>query len=227
MLFRSDAVTSLQSALKISPDAPQLHYDLGLAYKMQDDGARAIPELEQAERLDAKEPEAPLALGMLYMQAGRYEDAGRELKTSLDMRPQNGDAWATLGSVYNHLDKLPEAEAALAQAIAQLPAQADPHLTLAAVYVKEKKTAEAVAERKQAAELMRTHMNEQRAEVATHAGESLLKSGDVAGAMVQFQDALSYDPRYSEAHAGLAKAYDAKGRSADAAAERAKVVPKP
>jgi Tfp pilus assembly protein PilF len=65
-------------------------------------------------------------------------------------------------------------------------------------------------------------MNRQRAEVATHSGESLLKSGDVAGALVQFQDALSYDAEYREAHVGLAKVYDAQGRRADAAAERAK-----
>ncbi len=222
-----DAVTQLEAALALSPETPQLHYDLGLAYKMQDDGAKAIPELEQAERLDAKAPEAPLALGMLYLQAGRYEDAARELKSSLEMRPQNGEAWATLGSVYNRLDRLPEAEAALAEAMAQLPQQPDPHLTLAAVYVKEKKTAEAAAQRRQAAELMRGNMNRQRAEVATHAGESLLKTGDTEGARVQFQDALSYDPQYDDAHAGLARVYDAEGRSADAATERAKIAKKP
>lgn len=222
-----DAVTALKSALLLAPDSPQVHYDLGLAYKMQDDGARAIPELEQAERLDAKAPEPPLVLGMLYMQVGRYEKAAQELKTSLTMRPQNGDAWATLGSVYNKLDRLPEAEDALTKAIALLPEQSDPHLTLAAVYVKEKKSAQAVAERRQAAELMRGNMNRQRAEVATHVAESLLKSGDIAGAIVQFQDALTFDPSYNDAHAGLAKSYDAQGRVADAAAERAKIVKQP
>jgi Tfp pilus assembly protein PilF len=50
----------------------------------------------------------------------------------------------------------------------------------------------------------------------------LLKSGDVAGALVQFQDALTFDAEYREAHDGLAKVYDAQGRRADAAAERAK-----
>ena len=222
-----DAVTALKSALLLAPDSPQVHYDLGLAYKMQDDGAHAIPELQQAERLDAKAPEAPLVLGMLYMQVGRYEEAAQELKTSLTMRPQNGDAWATLGSVYNKLDRLPEAEDALTKAIALLPEQSDPHLTLAAVYVKEKKSTQAVAERRQAAELMRGNMNRQRAEVATHVAESLLKSGDLAGAILQFQEALTYDPKFNDAHAGLAKSYDAQGRVADAAAERAKIVNQP
>ena len=69
---------------------------------------------------------------------------------------------------------------------------------------------------------MRGNMNRQRAEVATHSGESLLKSGDVAGALIQFQDALSFDAGYREAHEGLARVYEAQGRRADSAAERAK-----
>ena len=218
-----DAVAELQAGLRLDPEAPQLHYDLGLAYKMQDNRALARPELERAEALDPKAPEAPLALGMLSMQDGRYEDAARELEASLKLRPQNGDAWATLGSVYNKLDRLEDAETALHQAIEKLPEQPDPHLTLAAVYVKEQKAAEAAAERKQAAQLMRGNMNRQRAEVATHAGESLLKSGDLAGALVQFQDALTFDPKYGQAHEGLARVYAAQGRQAESAAERAKV----
>lgn len=221
-----DAMAQLQLAEKLEPEAAQIHYDLGLTYKMQDDVEHAIPELQQAERLDANEPEAPLALGMLYMQTGRYADAAREIKSSLDMRPQNGDAWATLGSVYNHLDELSEAEAALRQAIAQQPDQADSHLTLAEVFMKEKKIPDAIAERHEAAQLMREHMNVQRAEVAVHTGETLLKAGDLMGAMVQFQDALTYDPSDSEAHDGLAKVYDAQGRHADAAAERMRISPK-
>jgi tetratricopeptide (TPR) repeat protein len=218
----SDAAAELRLALKLAPDLPQLHYNLGLALKMQDDAADAIPELESAERLDPNAPEAPYVLGILYMQAARYADAARELKKSLDMRPENGDGWATLGSVYVKLNKLPEATAALQQAIKQLPEQPDPHLTLAAVLVKEDKLAEAVAERKAAADLMRRNMNRQRAEVATNAGNSLLKSGDLAGAAIQFKDALSYDAGYAAAHLGLAQVYDAQGNAAGGAEERQK-----
>ncbi len=218
----SDAAAELRLALHLAPDLPQLHYNLGLALKMQDDAAGAIPELEAAERLDPRAPEPPYVLGILYMQAARYAEAAPELKKSLDLRPQNGDAWATLGSVYAKLDKLSDATVALEQAIAQLPDQPDPHLTLAAVYVKENKTAEAVAERKIAANLMRGNMNRQRAEVATNAGNSSLKSGDLAGALVQFQDALSYDANFAAAHTGLAQVYEAQGNRAAAAQERQK-----
>jgi protein O-GlcNAc transferase len=217
-----DAVRELRVALKLAPDLPQLHYNLGVTLKMQDDAAGAIPELETAERLDPSAPEAPYLLGVIYMQTGRYEDAAREINISLKFRPENGDGWATLGSVYDKLNKLPEATSALREAIRQLPGQPDPHLTLASVLVKQNQPAEAAAERRKAADLMRTNMNHQRAEVATNAGNSLLRSGDVEGSIVQFRDALSYDGNYAEAHLGLANALDRQGKTAEAAAERQK-----
>jgi protein O-GlcNAc transferase len=217
-----DAVRELRTALRLAPDLPQLHYNLGLALKMQDDAAGAIPELETAERLDPSAPEAPYLLGVLYMQTGRYDDAAREMNISLKLRPENGDGWATLGSVYDKLNKLPEATSALREAIRQLPGQPDPHLTLATVLVKQNQPVEAAAERKKAADLMRANMNHQRAEVATNAGNSLLRSGDVDGSIVQFRDALSYDANYADAHFGLADALDRQGKSAEAAVERQK-----
>jgi len=217
-----DAVDQLRIALKLSPDAARLHYNLGLALKMKDDAADAIPELETAERLDPSASEPPYVLGVLYLQDGRYADAARELNLSLKLHPQNGDGWATLGSVDNHLDRLPEAEAALKEAIRQRPQQPDPHLTLAEVLMKENQRAEATEERKIAADLMRAHMNYQRAEVASNSGNALLKSGKIDDAITEFREALSYDANYAEAHAGLAKALEQQGKTAEAAAERQK-----
>jgi protein O-GlcNAc transferase len=217
-----DAVSELRTALKLSPDSPQLHYNLGLALKMQDNIAAAIPELQTAERLDPAMSEPPYVLGILHMQAGQYADAAREFSTSLRLQPENGDGWATLGSVYNHLDQLDQATTALDQAIQRLPQQPDPHLTLAAVLAKQNKPEEAKAERAKAAELMRANMNRQRAEVAAHSGTSLLQNGKVAEAIVEFQNAIGFDPSYPEAHLGLADAFDRQGKTSDAAAERQK-----
>lgn len=217
-----DAVNQLRAALKLSPNSPQLHYNLGVAFKMEDDAVDAIPELESAEKLDPSLPEPPYVLGVLYMQAGHYADAARELNTSLKLQPENGDGWATLGSVYNKLDKLPEAVSALQEAIRRLPEQPDPHLTLAAVLVKQNQVSEATAERKIAAGLMHAHMNRQQAEVATNSANSLLKSGKVEDSVIEFRNALSYDPDYAEAHVGLANALQQQGKITEAAEERQK-----
>jgi protein O-GlcNAc transferase len=217
-----DAIAELRTAIKLSPDSPQLHYNLGAAYKLQDDAAHAIPELETAEKLDRTAYEPPYVLGLLYMQAGRYAEAASELEASLKLHPQNGDAWSTLGSVYNKLDRLPEAAAALREAARQLPGQADPHLILATVLIKQNQPEEAAAERKIAANLMRAHMNLQRAEVATNSGKSLMASGKIDDAIVEFREALSFDSKYAAAHLELAEALEKQGKSAEAATERAK-----
>lgn len=216
-----DAVVELKAAIKLSPDSPQLHYDLGTAYKLQDNATDAIPELEAAAKLNPSGYEPPYVLGLLYLQVGRYQDAAQQLESSLKLHPQNGEGWATLGSVYSKLDRLPEAVVALRKAIEQMPDQSDSHLLLASVLVKQNDTAGAVAERKVAADLMRNHMNLQRAEVATNSGKSLLASGKIDDAIVQFREALSFDPGYAEAHLSLAEALGKQGKSAEAAAERA------
>jgi protein O-GlcNAc transferase len=216
-----DAVAELKIAIKMSPDSPQLHYDLGTAYKLQDDATDAIPELETAAKLNPAGSEPPYVLGLLYLQVGRYQEAAQQLELSLRLHPQNGEGWATLGSVYSKLDRLPEAASALRKAIEQLPDQSDSHLLLASVLVKQNDTAGAAAERKVAADLMRKHMNLQRAEVATNSGKSLLASGKIDDAIVQFRDALSFDPSYTEAHSKLAEALEKQGKTAEAAAERA------
>jgi tetratricopeptide (TPR) repeat protein len=217
-----EAVAQLKEAIALAPDSAEIRYNLGLAYKMEDNAVGAIPELEKAEKLNPNAPEAPYVLGVLYMQAGRYDDAARELDRSLKLQPQNGDGWATLGSVYAKLEKLPAAASALQEAIKQIPGQPDPHLTLAGVLAKQGDAAGAAAERKQAAALMRTNMNRERAEVATHSANGLLQSGKVEDAIAQFKEALSYDPDYADAHRGLARALEQQGDPAGAAGERQK-----
>lgn len=74
-------------------------------------------------------------------------------------------------------------------------------------------------------------MNRQRATVSTNSGNSLLQKGQVRDAIERYQEALSEDPSYAEAHRGLAKALERQGKTAEAAVERQKaaelVKPKP
>ena len=71
-----DAIREFQAGLKLDSDNQQLHYNLGLAYKLKDDTARAVPELELAARLDPDSPDPAYTLGVLYMQAGRFGRCG-------------------------------------------------------------------------------------------------------------------------------------------------------
>jgi tetratricopeptide (TPR) repeat protein len=90
------------------------------------------------------------------------------------------------------------------------------------VLARQNEPAEAAAERKKAADLMREHMNFQRAEVSTHSADGLLASGKIDEAIADYREAVSFDPKYAQAHEGLAKALDRQGKTVEGAAERQK-----
>jgi len=48
-----------------------------------------------------------------------------------------------------------------------------------------------------------------------------MKDGKLDDAVVEFRNAISFDPGYAEAHSELAKALEKQGKSVEAAAERA------
>jgi protein O-GlcNAc transferase len=216
------ALEQFREGLKLDPENPQLHYDLGLALKLKDDLPGAIPEFERAAALDPSLPDPPYTLGIIYMQQGRFAEAAKSLEQVTVLRPENGDAWATLGSVYKQSEQPEKAVVALRKAIALLPEQPSPHITLAAILAAQGKKDEAAAERKVGADLTRVAVNRQKAAFALDSGTLLVKRGQFAEALVQFQDAVSADPGNAAAHLALAEALDHAGRRGEATDERRK-----
>ncbi len=218
------ALVQFRDGLAIEPDNPQLHYDLALALKLKDDLAAAIPEFNRAATLDPSLPDPPYTLGIIYMQQSRLPEAAASFERALTLRPGNGDAWATLGSVYRQMNDPDKAIPALQHAIALSPSQPSPHITLAAIFASQGKKDEAASERKIAAALTRVAVNRQKADFGLDSGSVLLKRGQLAEAIVQFESAVTADPTYAPAHTALATALDQAGRKADAAEERRKAL---
>jgi tetratricopeptide (TPR) repeat protein len=216
------AIAEFRAGLAIEPDNPQLNYDLGLALKLQDKIAEAMPALEKAAREDPTLADPPFTLGIIYMQMGRFSDAARELEKNLAMRPDNGDAWSILGSVYKQMDQPDKAVPALRRAIELLPDQPSAHIVLASILAEQGDTTGAAAERKKAADLSRVAVSRQRAKFNLDSGTQLLKQGKIAEALVQLKQAVAADPNYADAHRALADALAQQGDSAGAALERQK-----
>ncbi len=216
------ALEQFRAGLAAEPGRPELHYDLALALKLKDDLPAAIPEFEKAAALDPTLPDPPYTLGIIYMQQGRFAEAVTNLERAVSLRPGNGDAWATLGSVYRQAGENDKAVAALREAMRLLPEQPSPHITLAAILAAQGHLEEAKTERKIGADLTRTAFNRQKAGFGVDSGTLMLKRGQVAEALLQFQDAVSADPSSAPAHAGLALALDRSGRKAEASEERRK-----
>lgn len=216
------ALEQFQAGLALEPASPQLHYDLGLAYKLKDDLPRAIDEMERAESLDPTLPDPPYTLGVIRMQQGKSDEAAQQFQQAVRLKPENGEAWALLGSVLKDAGRAGPAAEALRHAIALEPDQPSPHISLAAVLAAQGDRDGATAERRTAAELSRAAMSRQRAEFSLQSGRNLLAKGDIAGAVVQLNEAVAAQPNLREAHLLLADALERQGRSADALAQRQK-----
>ena len=67
-------------------------------------------------------------------------------------------------------------------------------------------------------------VNRQRATFATDTGSMFLLRNQMTVAIERYQEAVSSDPTYIEAHQGLANALARAGRTAEAEAERLKAV---
>ncbi len=65
-------------------------------------------------------------------------------------------------------------------------------------------------------------VNRQRATFAANTGSVLLLRNQITDAIERYQEAVSSDPTYVEAHRGLATALERAGRTAEAEAERQK-----
>ena len=86
------AIREFQAGLALRGDgAPltaELHYDLGLALKLQDKLPEAIAQFQMAEQKDPTLPDPPYTLGVLYMQTGKLEEAATEMEKATAMRPE-------------------------------------------------------------------------------------------------------------------------------------------
>lgn len=245
-----EAIQDFEKAMSLDPNDPEVHYDLGMTYKFKDRFKDAIAELTQAEKLDPNLQDPPYTLGILLMQMGKLDDAVVELKKAVTLRPENGDAWAILGSTLKQDSRLPEAADALRKAIPLLPGQPGPRVTLAGVLAEEAAnlTTEADAAesagdaqkaatlrsqkkellsqvmdlRREGADLARSAVSRQRANFDMNAGNQLMLRGQIADAIVRYQQSIAADPTFADPHNQLAIAYEREGRPEDAAAERAK-----
>ena len=82
--------------------------------------------------------------------------------------------------------------------------------------------AQAAEYRRQGADLARNAVSRQKAAFALNAGNQLLLRGQIADAVARYQESIAADSTFADPHVQLAIAYERQGRSADAAAERAK-----
>ena len=117
-----DAIAQYHEALRIEPDYPEAHFNLGAALILSRDpdvANQAIAEYRTAIRLRSDYAEAHNNLGnALARIPGRMDDATAEFHTALHLRPDMAAAHLGLGNVFAHTpgrieDAVSEYQAAL------------------------------------------------------------------------------------------------------------------
>jgi Flp pilus assembly protein TadD len=213
------AIAQFQAALKIAPQDPTSHYDLGLALKLKDRLPDAIVEFKKAAELAPDQPDIHYTLGVTLWQKGDFGAAEDELRAATQAKPDYAEAFYTLGTVLKQDGKLQDAATALRKAISLQPDLVGAHTNLAGILRQLGDTSGADEESRRAQEIFKKSNGLQAATFNTNSGKRLLQAGDLDGAISQFRSAITMAPDYAPAHLQLAQALHRKGEKVEAEQE--------
>lgn len=98
-----EAAQEFRSALEMgpdSPDAPDLHNNLGVVYARQGKVEEAMHEFREAIRLRPAFPSAHTSLGSLLGQRGQLDEAIKEFEEAIRIKPDSSSAHGALAMAY-------------------------------------------------------------------------------------------------------------------------------
>ena len=239
------AIAHLEQALRLKPDYPEAHYNLGNALSAKDRWTDAIAHYESALRLKPDYLMAHCNLGNALLRIGQVPGAIAHYTAALRIDPTYADAHYNLGNACFQSGRFPEAISHYEQALQLRPNFAEAHANLGNVLLQTGRTLEAIAHYRQALQLKPdfaealASLGEAHAKLGDLAaaaqcfasalrlrpgfasvhynwGNALLQHGQPAAAISHYEAAVRLQPAFAEAHANLANALVQSGRAADA-----------
>jgi len=137
------AQKELLAASAAAPSAPQPHYLLGLAAKLQNRPEEAIASFQKVLRVDPNDVGANVNIGQLYSQQRKYPEAIAALRLAVAAEPYNATALYNLGTSLIRAGQREEGQKVIAQF--QELRQRGTGTTLGSNYLEQGRYAEAVA----------------------------------------------------------------------------------
>ena len=130
------ASKSLEEALRRNPTLPTAHAELGHAYLLMGEDARAEREFkaEQAARPD--DFHAAVYLGWLYLRDRRWEEGAEQLRIAARHKPRHPGLLYLTGQAEHAMGKLEEARQNLERSVETKPDFLPAHVLLARVYAR-------------------------------------------------------------------------------------------
>ncbi len=140
------AIAAYREALRINPQLPGAHTELGdLFYHSQDERlqAAAANEFQAALNVNPRDEKAELGLGVLATQRGDLKTAFTDDSRALQLEPNDGDACTELAKVLIQMDRKDEARQLLERAVQIDPSNYVAHYRLGTLYRQQGKIDEA------------------------------------------------------------------------------------
>jgi tetratricopeptide (TPR) repeat protein len=127
------AKDSLDRALALDPNLPEVHLALGYYRSNEHDYPAALAEFRQAEKGLPNSADVIEAIAMAQKALGHWEETIAELRRAIELDPRNIRASNNLALTYGDLRRFPAALATLDRVLASAPANARALLTKAQV----------------------------------------------------------------------------------------------
>tara|TARA_B110000008_G_C16941238_1_gene552542 strand:- start:161 stop:1933 length:1773 start_codon:yes stop_codon:yes gene_type:complete len=118
---KSEAVDAYQTAVVLSPQDAEAHYNLGIALQELGRLDEAEASYTQAIALKPDLAEAHYNLGNTLKELGRLDEAEASYSQAIALKPDFAEAYNNLGATLQELRRLDEAEDSYSQAIALKP----------------------------------------------------------------------------------------------------------
>jgi len=128
--MHTEALNANKTAVILSPQDAQVHYNLGITLKELGRLDEAEASYRQAIALQPENAQAHNNLGLTLEALGRLDEAEASARQAIALQPSYAEAHNNLGLMFKSLGRLDEAEASSRQAIALQPDNAQAHNNL-------------------------------------------------------------------------------------------------
>lgn len=116
---QQEAVDEFLKAISISPNIPDLHINLGIAYRALEvpELDKAVDEFTTANSLNPTDPMPDLYIARIYANIGEYTKAIQYAEQATQDAPSDPLMWGTLGYMFYEADKFQQAADAFTLAV--------------------------------------------------------------------------------------------------------------
>jgi tetratricopeptide (TPR) repeat protein len=194
----AEALPHLDEVLRLRPDWPDGHYELGLSLAALGQSDRALRAYRQVLALAPDHAEALVNLGVTLAQRGQMVEAEHHLRRAAEVRPDFARAHHNLGIALAQQGRGDEAITSIRRAIATDPSYAEAHATLGNLLADLGRRDEAVAAYREAIRLRPGYP-----EALSDLGWALTQMGRCAEAVVLLRQATHLRPSFVDAHNNL------------------------